>query len=458
VPDPSRRTPQAASTTIALAVSAAVLLAGCAQVVLGRATAAPATAALATPLTHDRTTAAPADAVAEATANALQALWRTAFPAVFGREWNDIDEFAAVHTRDPAAAPPPCVNRASDLADQAFYCPAADTVAWDADGLLPGLHERFGPAGVVVVLAHEVGHAVQSRLGLDQAQQREPHRFPTILLEVMSDCYAGVAFAQFVERPVAGVPVDIADRDDALRALVGFRDPLGLAAGDEAAHGNAFDRVSAFQDGFRGGPGACADMSLDNRPFTQRQFGSAADFARGGNLALPELLRAVETDARDWFAQVEPGWQPPWLGTGGACPGAALTPQGPTAFCPADGGVAVDLAALDVLHGAIGDFASGTLVVARYGIALLAERGEPTDTPTAGAAATCLTGAYAAGLLDRPSGFRLSPGDLDEVVQVLLADNWAARDTTGTAAAEDGFDRIARFRAGAVSGTAACLP
>jgi hypothetical protein len=129
----------------------------------------------------------------------LQEHWASAFPAAFGCEWDDVDIFAAVHTATPGAPPPPCVNRSSDIERQAFYCPAADAVACEADGLLPAIHEQFGPAGVAVMLAHEVGHAVQTRLGIDDAQAREPDRFPTILLEAMADCYTGVTDAHFVQ-------------------------------------------------------------------------------------------------------------------------------------------------------------------------------------------------------------------------------------------------------------------
>ena len=57
---------------------------------------------------------------------------------------------------------PPCVDRVADLVGQAFDCPAADAVVWDADTLVPDLHRRFGSTGVTVALAHEVGHAVQT--------------------------------------------------------------------------------------------------------------------------------------------------------------------------------------------------------------------------------------------------------------------------------------------------------
>jgi len=54
--------------------------------------------------------------------------------------------------------------------------------------------------------------------------------------------------------------------------MVAFRDPVGTTQTAQGAHGDAFDRVSAFQDGFDKGAKLCADMSVDNREFTARAF------------------------------------------------------------------------------------------------------------------------------------------------------------------------------------------
>ncbi len=249
----------------------------------GQAAAIAAAKPAAAPLTTDE--------VSAATGTALQEFWRQTFPAVSGRPWTDITQFVPVRTDDPAAPAPPCVARAADVAGKAFYCPAADAVVWDASGLVPKLRDRFGPAAVVVVLAHEVGHAVQTRLDINAVQDADPGRYPTILLETMADCYAGVALRHLVNGGSAGLPVSRAERDDALLALIGFRDPLGVVSADENAHGNAFDRVSAFQDGYTDGAGRCAAMTLDNRVFTQRQFGSAADRARARRPAAAAAAR-----------------------------------------------------------------------------------------------------------------------------------------------------------------------
>jgi predicted metalloprotease len=273
----------------------------------------------------------------------------------------------------------------------------------------------------------------------------------------MADCYAGTALAHFADETVAGLPLGPAERDEAMQALVGYRDPLGVAAGDESAHGNAFDRVSAFQDGWTEGARLCAGMTLDNREFTQRRFGSEADLARGGNLPMRELLTFVERDAAEFFGGLAPGWEPPELSTGGACPVPELAAQGPAAYCRDDGGVAVDVAALERLHDEVGDFAGATVVAGRYGLAMLDATGRSPVGNPAGTATTCLTGAYTGRLFDAADGFRLSPGDLDEAVQVLLAADWVARDAAGASnPADHGFERIDSFRTGLLEGPEAC--
>lgn len=441
-----------------LAVALGVVVTGCAQVVPGRASVAghQATADVAAPTRASGALPLSADEAAATATAALQEIWRSEFLAAFAREWTDVAVFAPVDTADSGAPAPPCVARAADLSGQAFYCPAKDAVVWDADGLLPDLHHRFGTAGVVVALAHEMGHAVQTRLGLDEAQARDPLRYPTILLETMADCYAGTAFARLAERPVAGLTTDLDARDDALLALVEFRDPLGIEPANDNAHGNAFDRVSAFQDGFRDGATRCAGMSMDNRVFTQRRFGSAADRARGGDLPLPELLATVEQDAAGWFGALAPGWRvPPIAAT--SCPDRELAPQGPVRFCTSDGVVSIDPAGLAALHREVGDYAVATLVAARYGVALQRALGADTAGPAAGAAALCLAGAYTGVLVEPDGGFTLSPGDLDEAVQVLLTHDWAARDAEGGVdVGEHGFDRVGTFRAGLLGGPNTC--
>lgn len=444
-------------------VTALLASAGCAQVVVGTPVASDEPAVTApTPL--PLTPGGDVDQLSTDIAQQLQAYWRTGFPAAFGRPWEELTRVEAVHPDDPGQALPPCVDKLDEVANQAFYCPSADAVIWDADGLIPQLDHDFGAAGVVVVLAHEIGHAVQNRLGISSASRADPQRYPTILLESQADCYAGVALAAFAKQPVAGIRIGPAERDAAMLAMIGFRDPLGVSPSDRRAHGNAFDRVSAFQDGYLGNAGTCAAMSLENRAFTQRRFGSAADEARRGDLPLSELLTAVDKDAREWFGSLAPtlapGWTPPGLlpQATTACPADAIRAQGPASFCPADGSVAVDLDVIAPIHRSIGDYAAGVLVASRYSLALWNAHGSPPTGPEAGRGALCLAGAYTARLLDSTTAFSLSPGDLDEAVQALVADTWAERDAAGVPdPAARGFERISVFRGGVRGGPQACV-
>jgi len=147
-----------------------------------------------------------------------------------------------------------------------------------------------------------------------------------------------------------------------------------------------------------------------------------------------------------------PGWQAPALSTtAGRC---AVAAQGPAAWCPEDNTVVVDRAAIGQLEDRFGDFAGATLIASRYGLAVL----QALRRETTGAAAICLAGAYTGGLLKADGSFTLSPGDLDEAVEVLLRQDWAARDPAGAAdPRQHGYERIALFRKGVVSGSQACL-
>lgn len=398
------------------------------------------------------------DQIAAATVTDVQEYWRQQFEPAFGEQWRDIEAFYSVDTQDSSAPPPPCVESASDVEGNAFYCGAQDIIAFDRTALFPVLVERYGEAGVVVVLAHEVGHAVHNRLGIDVEKQRaEPQIYPTIVLEAMADCYAGVFLKWVVEGNAQHLDIDTDQLDSALGALVSFRDPVGADATDRGAHGNAFDRVSSFQDGFDRGPELCSEITTENRPFTLREFTSIEDEARGGNLPLPELVELITQDLDTVFDQVvqESGggdWQAPELSEDARCSGD----QGPIAFCPDDGSIALedseDLAEVQE----VGDFATGSLMASRYGLAALAALGRDTEGDDAGRAAICLAGVYTGAVLTREEGFGLSPGDLDEAVMMLLRYDFAARDAGGDAAPGSGFERVALFRTGTLEGLDAC--
>ena len=110
--------------------------------------------------------------------------------------------------------------------------------------LLAPLASEFGPAVMGIVLAHEFGHAIQSRVGaLDQF-------LPTIYTEQQADCFAGAWAGQAYRGESPLLRLGDADVRAGLIAMLEVRDPVGTDQFVEGGHGSAFDRVGAFQEGF----------------------------------------------------------------------------------------------------------------------------------------------------------------------------------------------------------------
>lgn len=447
------------ATAALLAGTVGLGLAGCVQVVAGTPLAAQSVTTGGADISILRgTDGGRIDQLAAAAITDVQDYWRQTFQPAFGKPWRDVRGFYSVDTTDSSAKPPPCTEQASDVEGNAFYCQASDTIAYDRAALLPVLVEKFGEAGVVVVLAHEIGHAVHNRLGIDiNAQRRSPQLYPTIVVEAMADCFAGSFLRWVADGKAAHLRVNTDQLDSALGSLVNFRDPVGTSAGDRGAHGNAFDRVSSFQDGFQQGPKPCSELTAETRQFTLREFTNRDDLARGGNLPLPDLIKQISGDLDAFFAklvQAKGGtWTGPQMEPNPDCSGD----QGPVAFCPGDRSVGLDEGDRDLarLH-QIGDYATGTLLASRYGLAALVALGKSADGEKAGRAGLCLAGAYTGDLLGRSKGFGLSPGDLDEAVILLLRYDYTVRDADGRPAGGSGFDRVGLFRSGTLDGADSC--
>ncbi len=450
-----------------MVLALALVLTGCTQVIDGEPSAMTSdldAGPQQPPAQVQGGTGSATDRLATTIVTGVESYWRQEFPTQFGRPWVNIHGYYAVDPKAPATAPA-CVKRALDLDDQALYCPQMDSVVWDRVELVPHLVNTYGQGAVMVALAHEMGHAVQNRIGIDATTQlTEKDRYPTILLEGMADCFAGSVLRGVVDRRVPNLELDRPGLDRALRALLSFRDAASIGGGiPEGAHGDAFDRASAFIDGYANGPNDCAGMTVGNQVFTQRGFISFSDAASNGNLILSDLLLYMLPDANAWFGQLvtsrDRSWRQPTLALD--APARCATPdasgQGPAWFCPSNNTLVVSSRALGSVHDALGDYASGMLLATRYAYASMAALGRPTQGPEASRMALCLAGAYTRAVFDRKSDFGLSPGDIDEAVDELLDENYAARDLSGTPPRGDlGFERVQQFRTGVLDGSAKC--
>ena len=116
------------------------------------------------------------DRLAAAVVADAQRYWDSAFPQVsHGDRWNDLDGGAfSVDTTSSTAAAPPCSGSAQEVEGNAYYCGPSDAVVWDRSALLPVLRDHYGDGAVIAVLAHEMGHAVQKRAGMDSPPRGNP--------------------------------------------------------------------------------------------------------------------------------------------------------------------------------------------------------------------------------------------------------------------------------------------
>jgi predicted metalloprotease len=353
--------------------------------------------------------------------------------------------------------PPACGGQQSSYEPNAFYCPPDDFIAWDAQQLIPELQEDFGPLLVGVVMAHEYGHAIQGRVG--------PANQPTVVLEQQADCYAGAWLADVLAgKSTAFKDVTPAQLDDSVAGVLQLRDQPGTPALAEGAHGNAFDRIRALQDGVDEGVTTCAKYRARNLPVTEVPFSTREEAASGGNLAYDEAVGLLADDAQAYWQRTFPrltgsAWpdlaiQPFRAGEPPACPKPDASAEGAAFYCPDGDFVAFDSTDLGpALHDRIGDFAIGLLLGDLFARAAQDRRGEATRTEQGQLTVDCLAGSWTNDLLTRDvrSRVRLSPGDLDEAVSALLAFGRASDNNGPTA-----FDRIAAYREGVLKGLAAC--
>jgi predicted metalloprotease len=431
------------------AVVLAVLLtavAGCVSVreATGpRTSAGPSTAATAT---NDVVTRSVKD---------VERFWAANYPALSrGAAFEPVK--GGSHPYTETDLPPACGGQQSAYQPNAFYCPDGDFIAWDAQTLIPQLQEQFGPLLVGVVLAHEYGHAVQARLGVSDQ--------PTVVLEQQADCFAGAWTADVLAgRSQAFTGVTPAQLDNTVAGLLLLRDQPGTPAQAAQAHGNAFDRIRALQDGVEQGAATCAGYRADNLPVTEVPFASEQDAATGGDLPYAEAVSSLTGDAQEYWSRTYPElarepWRTlevePFTGTPPQCAAPDASAGGSAFYCRAGDFVAFDNAELGPqLHRTIGDNAVGMLIGNLFARAAQDRRGRSTTDRPGQLAVDCLTGSWTNDQLKREpgQGLTLSPGDLDEAVAALLAFGRAG-ETSGTSA----FDRIAAYRNGVLRGLSAC--
>jgi hypothetical protein len=185
------------------------------------------------------------------------------------------DTWSALFREGGSAYEPPRLVLFSDVVRSAcgtaqsamgpFYCPLDQRVYIDLS-FYRELRDRFGAPGdfaEAYVIAHEVGHHVQSLLGTAEqvraAQQRGGEREANALsvrLELQADCYAGV-WAHHADR--ARQVLEAGDVEEGLAAAAAIGDDRlqqqsqGRVVPESFTHGSSAQRVEWFRRGLETG-------------------------------------------------------------------------------------------------------------------------------------------------------------------------------------------------------------
>ena len=355
----------------------------------------------------------------------------------------------------------------------AFYCGGGgeDAIAWDRGELLPMLTDMFGDMSVVGVLAHEMGHAVQFRLGEKSNMSQST---PTIVREQQADCYMGNFMRHVAEGKSKHFQLNTGEGlNQILATLFYIRDPAGFDHMTEGAHGLAFDRVYAFQEGFTKDPKRCAEMDtdeIDGRIAEQER--NKNDETAGGEAELTDDNLALLQESLDEAFKDNGADQPEITDNGSKCEKGEAT--SPATYCDGENIVGIDVEKLTEIakppaegqepgtDGAgLGDFAAFAEIASRYTLAIQRSIGADLTDENAGLRTACLTGAWTAFTVDKDPNtddkkLHLAVGDLDEAVAELLQDNsLIAADINGKQV-ESGFARVEAFRRGYIEGSDPC--
>ncbi len=153
----------------------------------------------------------------------------------------------------------------SSAATGPFYCPGDEKIYIDLT-FLEDLQRRLNAEGdfaMAYIIAHEVGHHVQTLLGLmDQMQQarkqlsQEEYNQLSVRLELQADFYAGL-WANHAQR-MKNI-MEEGDMDEALNAASAVGDDLiqkknqGYVVPDSFTHGTSKQRRDWFKKGFTTG-------------------------------------------------------------------------------------------------------------------------------------------------------------------------------------------------------------
>lgn len=396
----------------------------------------------------------------------IEQYWEYAYPEAFGDDFIAAKALISFDAGDYGGEF--CGDETYGLVNAGFCYPNR-TIGWDRGELLPSLKDAHGDMGVVMVLAHEYGHAVARQAALSSKST------PTLVGEQQADCLSGAYMRWVAEDNSPRFSLSTGEGlNNVLAGVISFRDPL-LNEGDPDAgvdeHGSAFERLSAFQFGFTDGPSACSAIDLQEIGQRRGDLPVLLPEDQTGELPVTEdSVRSIVDAMGVLFAPTDPPALSFDPSDADNCTGARPSP--PASFCPATNTIVVDLAGLQEMGSqedrqdgttlASGDNTAYSVLVSRYMTAIQHEHGGVTlDSAKAALRTACLTGVATVKMtreITTPDGdtIALTAGDVDEAVSGILTNGLVASDVNGESV-PSGFSRIDAFRLGVLSDVDRCF-
>jgi predicted metalloprotease len=393
----------------------------------------------------------------------LQDYWASEMPTLYGVRYRRIPASRIIPYTSTSKLPRCGPGRVSykDVAANAFYCNAGKFVAYDDENLFPQLDRQFGDFTIALTLAHEWGHAVQDQAGLTG---------PTIALEQQADCFAGAWVRNVGEGASKRLSLREGNLDTGLAGFLTFRDPPGSDPTADGAHGSAFDRVSAFQEGYDNGPERCADFEQHPPELTDIPFTDQGDFDRGGDLPYRQVIPVTAEDLDAYWSRLlsdyrsvehitpfDPDRALP------VCNGEELPRSQAVdgiAYCTENRTIAYDQHLLPDVYRRSGDFGVAVVIAAEWAVAMQQDQDVTGDPKSLELQQSCFTGSWAGDVVrgghdPTGEGLTLSAGDLDEAIQSFLIFRDSDKITAGTGATA--FENVDAFRTGFFQGEQSCV-
>jgi predicted metalloprotease len=390
----------------------------------------------------------------------VQAYWEQHYGAEFEGEFEPVEKLISWSARDSRRESVEFCTESTYRMVNAAYCRLDNSIGWDRAMLLPTMTETFGKMSVVMVIAHEYGHAIQNNANIVDRDD------PVIVKEQQADCFAGAYMRWVAEGKSDYFTINTSDGlNSVLAATVAIRD--SDPDDPESVHGSAFERVSAVQIGFTDGAKGCKGIDMDE--IDQRRGDLPQSFE--GTSGEFEITERSLVELSKALSVILPIPEEPTYRYDGAeieCSDGVATE--PVTYCPASNTIATDIGGLAERGAATdesevplpvkvtGDYNGYVVFISRYTLSVQQSRDQDLVGAKTGLRAACLSGVATGKLAEsgRAEGdITLAAGDLDEAVSGLLTDGLAASDVEGKTV-PSGFSRVDAFRAGVLGGEETC--